>query len=413
MSEHVLSPAEEWRRYGMVPIAGAVGYSCASLHVYGFGPYFEPIGQEFGWTRTQVTLGISISSALSALLSVPLGMMVDRFGPRRIAVAGVPLSGLAVAAIGQATGTAANWIVHWLLISLAILGVQSTVWASAVASRFSASRGFALGVMLCGGALASALFPWMSTELLASKGWRGAIVWQSAIWTAIAFPMVALFFRSAANDRPGKGRMRERADAGIGLREALRSSIYLRLLLASLFFSLVVMSLAVHFVPILISKGYGRPTAAKFAGLVGIASVAGRLGTGLLLDRLRGSLVGAAIFLLPMLGCLLLLASDAGSAAMLAAVLVGLALGAEVDVIVYLVTRFFGLGSFGALFGGILTALAMGTTLGPLGASTAFDRTGSYAVFLEMAMASMLIASGLLASLPLPARGPVKPEAWP
>jgi MFS family permease len=389
----------------MVPITGAIGYACANLHIYGFGPYFEPVGAELGWSRTQVALGISISAALSALLSVPLGMMVDRFGPRRIALAGVPLTGLAVASLGQVTGTAANWIVHWLLISVAILGVQATVWASAVASRFTASRGFALAVMLCGSALASAIFPSMATELIAQKGWREAIVWQSAIWTAIAFPMVAVFFRGARDDRAGDSPIRQKDTASIGMREALRSTIYLRLLLASLFFSVVVISLAVHFVPILSSEGFDRSTAAKLAGMMGIASAVGRLGAGLLIDRFRASLVGAVIFMLPMLGCVLLLASNDGAAAMLAAVLVGLGLGAEVDVILYLVVRFFGLGSFGALFGGVLTSLAIGTTLGPLAASAVFDRTGSYSFFLQLAVASMIIAAVLLVSLPRPALG--------
>ena len=404
MTEPALTRAQEWRRFGMVPVAGALGYACSVIHIYGLGPYFEPIGAEFGWSRTEITYGLTISTLLQALLAVPIGMAVDRFGPRRIALIGVPLTGVAIGLIGTATGTTANWLMLWLLVACAVLGVQATVWASAVASRFSASRGLALAIMLCGASVAAALFPWMATELIAAKGWRAAIAWQGGIWTAITFPMVVLFFRSAVDDGRRAGTTEKpRVLGGVTFAEGLRSAIYIRLLLASLLFTFIVLGLVVHFVPILTDSGMDKVAAAGIAGLVGLASLAGRLGTGLLLDHFRGSLVGAAVFLLPVLGCLLLLlagTSPLGAAA--AALLIGLTLGAEVDVIVYLTTRYFGLASFGALYGGILTALSIGTALGPLGASAVYDSTGNYAGFLWIAVGAMGLAALLLASLPRP-----------
>ena len=89
-------------------------------------------------------------------------------------------------------------------------------------------------------------------------------------------------------------------------------------------------------------------------------------------------------------------------AAALAAILIGLTLGAEVDVIVSLLTRYVGLASFGALYGGILVALSIGTAMGPLGASWIYDSTGGYAGFLWLAVGCMGVSSALLASLPRP-----------
>lgn len=405
MSEPALTRAQEWRRFGMVPVAGALGYACSVIHIYGLGPYFEPVGREFGWSRTEITYGLTISTLLQALLAVPVGMAVDRFGPRRIALMGVPLTGVAIGLVGTATGSLANWLLLWLLVALAVLGVQATVWASAVASRFSASRGLALAIMLCGASIAAALFPWMATELIEAKGWRAAIAWQSGIWTAITFPMVVLFFRSAsdAGREAGEAAAKAPVPGGATFREGLRSPIYIRLLVASLLFTFIVLGLVVHFVPILTDSGMDKVAAAGIAGLVGLASLAGRLGTGLLLDHFRGSLVGAVVFMLPVLGCLLLLLAGTNPVgAAVAALLIGLTLGAEIDVIVYLVTRYFGLASFGALYGGILTALSIGTALGPLGASAIYDGTGDYAAFLWLAVAAMATAAALLASLPRP-----------
>jgi MFS family permease len=126
--------------------------------------------------------------------------------------------------------------------------------------------------------------------------------------------------------------------------------------------------------------------------------------TGVLLDRFRGSLVGAAAFMLPAIGSILLLLSgDAVVPQAVAAVLIGLTLGAEVDVIVYLTTRHFGLKNFGALYGGLLAALSIGTATGPLSASVVFDRSGGYAPFLWLTIAFMVASSLALASLPRPA----------
>jgi MFS family permease len=401
------SGGAEWRRYPMLPIAAALGYATSVIHIYGLGPYIEPISHSFGWSRTQTTIGLTIATLVQAVFSVPIGLLVDRFGPRRFGLVGILLTTGAFALLGTASGNPANWYLLWGLLAIATLPVQATIWTSAVATRFEASRGMAFAVTLCGASVAAAVFPVLGTGLIGAYGWQTAVGVQAGIWVAIAFPMILIFFRGA-HDKPRKPMQAERGErpelAGVSLAEGLRSSVYLRLLLASLLFTFTIIALVVHFVPILTDRGAQPLAAAGIAALVGIASIAGRLATGLLLDRFRGSLVGAVVFLLPAAGCLLLL--TAGSAPLgqaIAASLIGLTLGAEVDVIVYLTTKHFGLKNFGALYGGLLTALSIGTATGPLGAAAVFDHYGSYAPFLWLTMAFMLASSIALASLPRPA----------
>jgi predicted MFS family arabinose efflux permease len=175
---------------------------------------------------------------------------------------------------------------------------------------------------------------------------------------------------------------------------------------ASLLFTFTIIALVVHFVPILTGKGLGKLEAAGIATLIGLASIAGRLGTGFMLDRFRAARVGAIVFLLPAIACLLLiLGGGSGAAAMVAALFIGLTLGAEIDVIVYLATRLFGLKNFGSLYGGLLCALSIGTATGPLAASQVFDRYGDYAMFLWATIALMAASSLLLISLPQPRFG--------
>lgn len=396
----------EWRRYYMLPVAAALGYATSVIHIYGLGPYIEPISQSFGWSRTQTTIGLTIATMVQAVFSIPIGILVDRYGPRMFGLFGVLLTAGAFALLGTASGHDTEWYLHWGLLALATLPVQATIWTSAVATRFEASRGLAFAVTLCGASLAAALFPIMGTWLIKAYGWQRALPLQALIWVVIAFPLILLFFRGA-NDGKGKqaqsARGDQRALEGATLSQGLRSTIYHRLLLASLLFTFTIIALVVHFVPILTDRGADPLEAAGIASLVGIFSVIGRLATGLLLDRYPGSLVGAAVFLLPAVGCLcLLMSGDTFLGQAVAASLVGLTLGAEVDVIVYLTTQHFGLKNFGALYGGLLAALSVGTATGPLGASAVFDQFGNYVPFLWLTLAFMLASSIALVSLPRP-----------
>lgn len=401
----------------MLPIAAGLGYATSVIHIYGLGPYIQPLSEEFGWSRTQTTAGLTLATLIQAVCSVPIGMLVDRMGPRVLGIVGALLTAGAFALMSTATGDVGQWYLLWALMAVATLPVQATIWTSAVASRFEASRGLAFAVTLCGASVAAALFPYLGTRLIAEVGWRNAFVAQAGLWILCSYPLIFLFFRGAHDSREAKQAAKQQGRpvlTGAGFLEGLRSSIYIRLLAASLLFTFTIIALVVHFVPILTSTGHAKLEAAGIAALIGIFSIFGRLGTGMLLDRFPASLVGGGVFLLPVAGCALLIASGGSTAgAMGAAVLIGLTLGAEVDVIVYLTTKHFGLKSFGALYGGLLAALSVGTATGPLGASRIFDSYGSYSPFLWVTIAFMVASSLALLSLPRPAVGAALPEPAP
>lgn len=389
----------------MVPVAAGLGYATSVIHIYGIGPYFGPVAEQFGWSRTEVTFGLTIATLVQAVGGVFIGLAVDRFGPRRFGVAGLLLLGAAFALLGTASGSLLQWYLLWALIALAALPVQASVWTSAVASLFHVSRGMAFAVTLCGASIAAGVFPLMGTYAIARFGWRMAFSAHAGAWLLLAFPLIFLFFRG----RYDRGRKGEETGAaattadlpGATLREGLRSTIYHRLFIASLLFTFTIIAIVVHFTAILGDRGADPLTAAAIASLVGWFSLAGRLGTGMLLDRLPASLVGAAVFMLPVAGCLLLLLGGSSFGAMIvASALIGLTLGAEIDVVVYLLTRHFGLKNFGGLYGGVLAALSIGTAIGPLAAAQIFDRTGSYEGFLWLALAFMTGSSLAIGTLP-------------
>jgi MFS family permease len=299
--------------------------------------------------------------------------------------------------------------------------VQATIWTSAVASRFEVSRGLALAITLCGASVGAAVFPLLATWLIGTYGWRSAIAIEGAIWAALTFPMLLLFFRGAHDVRRAGPQVAEPVKAalsGVSVAEGLRSLVFYRLFIASALFTFTIIALVVHFVPILKDRGAQPMAAAGVASLVGLFSIAGRLATGLLLDRFRASFVGASVFLLPMVACALLLGAGSNPLAQsVAAAVIGLTLGSEVDVIVYLATRHFGLKHFGMLYGGLLTALSLGTAFGPLAAAAIYDRHGSYELFLWLTIVFMAGSSISLLTLPHPTfaagAAPPAPDASP
>ena len=397
------SASAEWRSFWFLPLVAALGYATSVIHIYGIGPYIAPLQHEFNWTRAQVSFGITVASCLSAIFCIPIGMLVDRIGPRRVGLLGVLLMCGALATVSTATGSKANWIMLWAILALGTLCVHTTVWTSAVASRFTQSRGLALAVTLSGASVGVIVFPLLATSLIAAYGWRTSFMLMAAIWAAIVFPLVLLFFRGAkdrARTRVVATATTQAALTGATFAEGIRSPALYKLLIAAGMFAFTLIGVLVHFVPILTDSGAAPMQAAGIASLIGIFSIVGRLSTGMLLDKFPAHLVGGIAFLIPILACLLLLFDGANHVSQaLAAAIVGLTVGSEVDVVAYLAAKHFGLKNFGALYGVLQMALMFGTAFGPLAAGVAYDHYGSYRPFLMLTIALMTVSSIALLSM--------------
>lgn len=377
------------------------------------GAIVGALENEFGWSRTDAMLGVSIMFFIVAALNLPMGVLIDRIGPRRIGICGMILVFLSYAALGTATGTVENWLALWGVLSIGIVMVQTPVWTSAVATRFETSRGLAFAVTLSGTSISAALLPMIATSMIDWLEWRHAYLATGAIWLAIALPLVLFGFRGKTDRKTGLSdddRL-QLPIPGLALSEGFRSPIFYKLLLAGGLFALVVIGLLVHFIPILRGRGVPAVSAAGIAALSGIFSILGRLGTGLLLDRFDARIVGVSIFMLGNVGCVLLLFGSNYFLAAVAAAIVGITLGAETDVIAFLASRHFGLRNFGSLFGGLVASLALGAGLGPLLAGAIYDGSGNYQLFLGTGLVLMTVSAVALGTLPRPRFQRI--ECWP
>lgn len=395
---------QEWRAAWPLPLTAALGVSVSILHTYSLGVFIEPIERETGWSRALITSGLTIKSVVAVMLGPVVGLMIDRYGPRRLGIAGLALYCFFFSLLGLTGPMPVMWWGLWLMLSLAFCGVQPAVWAAAVGSRFNASRGLAFGVVFCGGSLGVGLIPVLSEQILRVVGWRMAYPVLGGGAALLVLPLLFLFFRSSSDQyvRGARGHARRGLSGEVGLsrREALTSTRFYRLAGAALILQSATAALAVHFVPILSDAGIARGEAVGIAAVIGIFSLIGRLSSGFLVDRMDGRIVGTVAALLVATAYALMLGFDGSTTtATLVAATGGFAFGAEIDLLAYLVSRYFGLRCFGFLFGIVSGLIALATGMGPFIAGLVYDNYGTYQPVFTTMVPLALVAAVLVATL--------------
>lgn len=390
--------AAEWRAHWPVVLAACAGYAASTIITYSSSLFIQPLQDEFGWSRAQAMSGHSVAAIAGVLFAPLTGLFVDRFGPRRIGVAAVLAICVATALLGLAGPDIWTWRLLWVPLAFAIILIQPSVWTAAVTSLFAAGRGLALAVMLCGGSIASIVTPPLTYFLIENYGWRLAWSGLGIFWGVIALPLVWCFFTSA-RDKARTAAITAPDIATRVPRPSIRDSgmlsiRYLQLLLGAVLIASVVVTLAVSVVPILSASGIDRAQAAGIASLLGVSAIVGRLTIGALLDRINGRFLAALCVSLPIIGISILLSAPGSSAAAAIAVLVfGFSLGAELDVIAYLTSRYFRTENFGFLFGTIGGFLGLASGNMPVALNAVFDATGSYTPALWAAIPICTVAA--------------------
>jgi MFS family permease len=365
----------------LVVAASSVGLFLhfGSLLVNAFGVFLTALGDEFGWSRTEVSLAFTLAT-LAAMLTMPLvGWLTDRYGARRPILVCVTLFGALYASLAALTPRLWHLYAVFLLLGLVGSGTSAVPHASLISRWFTERRGLALGVAMCGTALGGVVWPSASQWLLTRFGWRNAYAVSGAAVLLAAVPLLWLWLREPAGAAASPGRRAADEQAGGMTRgEAARSGLLWLLLAAFFVISASIQACMIHLVPLLKDRGMTPASAAFAASLLGVAGMAGRLGTGWLLDLLPAERVPTLAFGLVAAGIFLLFAGAAGATSYLAAMLIGFGYGAESATIPFLVSRYFGLRSFGEIYSYLFITVPLGGALGPVLMGAGFDRTGSY-----------------------------------
>jgi MFS family permease len=389
---------DEWRRHGIMMPACLIGMVLLPIHSYSLGVMIGPLESEFGWSRSEISAGPLVTSLLTLLLAPVAGRALDRYGPRRIALIGIPLFSVALSLISTAGPNIVSWLAMYAVLAVAIMFIFPTVWTGAIAMRFDRNRGLAMAIALSGTGITSAIIPLTASSLMLEYGWRGAYIGLGLISFIVAYPLVIFLF--ARDDARVVGEARESRPAHEGTFSEYRSLRFVLLAAAGLIYSIGATGLGVNAVPVLMEEGFTLSGAAGIAGLIGVGTIVGRFVGGLLLDLFDGRLVATACGFSAMAAAGVLLATDQSTlGASAACLLLGLAAGAEYDACAYLTTRYFPKRNFGAIFGVVGALAGAGSGFAPMIANAVYDVTGTYELVLWGLIPLFIVASALFLAL--------------
>jgi MFS family permease len=424
----VASPpaASELRAAPGPVIASTAGtaFSIATLgFTYSIGAFVGPLVAEFGWTRQDI-LGVQPLITLAVVtLSAATGWFADRHGVRRLILVSQLLFALGFFALAAWLDSLTSFYILYFLLAVAGGGTLGIGFARILAQRFDRQRGLALGLAMSGTGLCGFLVPPYATWAIEQFGWRGGYVALGLLPLCIALPLAWRYLHddpaslvapaSASASGAAQGLAGTPGLAGISFVSALRGRRFWFMAIGLFTCSGMMTALITSAVPLLQEHGTSAAVAARIASVFGIAVIVGRVAVGGLIDRYWGPLVGAALMFPAALAVLVLATLQPGvEASVLIVFVAGLAAGAEVDLMAYLASRYFGLREFGRIYAALYTAFALGPgVMVPLFGRLR-DLSGNYQSGLLMVAAGIAAFGVLLLGLgPYPPRHPPVPGA--
>ena len=364
---------DNWRV--LVACAVGVGLSAISLPFYAIGPLTNPVEADLGWARSDIQMAILFSSGLGALTAPVTGWMVDRFGARAVAIPSIlgVSAGLLLAA--QAS-TLAFFYLGFAATAILGAGTNPVLWSRVVAGSFERARGAALGLALVGTALVALLMPSFMVFLIENYGWRNALRIAALLPLLLALPLVLAWLRPRYSS--GVRSDSVSASSGRSVREALLGRHFWILSLSILCGYLAISGTITNLVPALEERGIGSQAAAAFAGAIGITMIPGRVLVGFVVDRVWAPGVAFAILAMPAIASLVLRSAIDPTQILVACAVLGLAAGAELDLLAFLTARYFGLANYSKIYALAYAALASGSATAPFLFAYLRDTTGSY-----------------------------------
>ena len=379
-------------------LAATIGTMCGifTLTNYTQGFFVGPVTSEFGWSAAQFFLSYTVLMC-SGLLTGPLiGYIAQRVGLRAVGIVGLIGHSLAYVVLSLNTGSLMLWYLSWALVAILGAGSLPIIWTGVLNNWFTKHRGKAIGITMAGTGLGAFLLPPIVEFLIANHGWRAAYRGIGLGALLISLPIVFALFKekpdsSTATD--GEAMANKVETWGLTTRDAMRTKQFW-ILGAVLFLTVIVVAgLLSNFERIMTEQGFERSSIAQIAAVMGLTVIIGRLMVGALVDRFWAPGVAACFFLVATLGLLILVGTQVTMAtALLVAVMIGLAAGAELDLLAYLTGKYFGPAHYPAIFGLIIAFFTVGAGIAPPLFGMAAQMFQGYGTMLSISIGLLLVS---------------------
>jgi MFS family permease len=363
---------------------------------FAFAVFIKPITEDLRISRTVLTSAIALLAPLNVVMTPIFGKAIDHFGLRAVHIPLIALFGLATMAL------ALLQMPYWLLVVIFLgqhltgAGQSPVAYSKGIATWFDKDRGLALGIAIAGVGLGVAIIPPYANYLIVHYGWRVAYIGMGVAILVLALIPVILWEREPPVAPERTRRKEDDTVPGVTLREAVLGWRFWAMTVSFFAAIVAINGTLTQVVALLTDRGVPLMVAVGALSASGIALTGGRIVSGFCLDRVHGPYVATFFFVCSGIGVALL----AGNVSPFwGTVLCGLGIGAEVDLMAYFVSRYFGLRSFGAVYGLMFALFGMGVGLGPFLMSWSHDYMHSYVPMMIVFEVVLVIVCGLLLSL--------------
>ncbi len=387
-----------------------IAFYVGGVVFYGFTAIFEPIASEMGWSYAQISLAASLRGLEMGLLAPLAGIMTDRWGPRRIIMAGAVFTSGGLFLLSQ-TSSLAMFYTAFALLAIGMSACTITVLLTAVASWFRARAGLASGITICGFGFSGLIVP-VIVRLVDVYDWRTAVALLGGGVLLVVLPL-SLVFRHRPEQYgyhlDGRKTSATRATSSqpstpeVNIRpgQAYRSITFWRISFTYMCHMMFVSSVITHVMPYLSSIGVARSQASLVAMAIPVISIGGRISFGWLADKSDRRRVTAAAYFLITLGLLSFAYFTSAYVWLIVPFLLlfGIGYGGSNALRPSLVTSYFGRKNFGSIFGLLVGVNTVGGIIGPPVAGWVFDTWGSYQaiwfVYAGLALLAILSIAGI------------------
>lgn len=358
-------------------------------------------------SRTSISTVLALALWFNASILPVAGRAADRWGVRVVILPGVLIFALAFFLLSRITELW-HFVALQILLTIGATMTSSVGYAKVVSMWFDRNRGLVLGLCVALGAgVSQTLMPKISAGLIVNYGWQGGYIGIALIILCFGFPLVYLLVRAPQHpviqhidaDGVPDGVPSPIDQIGVTRGQALRQPVFYLVFFAIMFGSMALLGSMQHAVPMLTERGLPLSTATTVMSVVFMGVVAGEFSAGFVVDRFNTPRVILPYFICAAIGVITVHTQNNLAILLPGALLMGLGLGGEVGQNAYLVSRYFGLKAFGAIYGMTFAASAVGNGTGTILLGVIRDQTGSYEAGRYLAGGAILISVICIASL--------------
>jgi MFS family permease len=371
-----------------------------------FGVVLKPLQEEFGWSRSALSLAVTISMIGLSIFQPIAGKLCDRVGARPLFIGGTALIGLSLLPLSFATELWQIYAIYGVILAMGFAAVSPVNATPLISSWFTKRRGTALAISTTGGAFGQLLIVPVAAWILTQADWQAPFRLLAALMLVVMLPITLIFIREPRNseletqiETSNLNETRIAAD-GVGLQDALNSKAFWMLAFGFFVCGFTMAFANVHFLAYADDMGMGEVHAANAIAITAVFSIGGSIMLGHVADRRSRAHVLGLTYFLRGISFLLLLVLPKDNLIFVYALVLGISWTATTPLTAALTADLYGRANLGVIFGSMFIFMNLGFGVGSLLDGIIYDVAGGYEIALVINSILALLAAFAVLGVP-------------